>query len=275
MKKIYSLVAVVAASVAINAQVNAFNGADFENWETFKGSLNSEFNTIKSYATQGVNKGYEGSHSLNISGNITRNEFVFTSNPASGLPASAVAVTFYVKGTSTGKSLSINLYKNTTDFYPFNVGNLTADKTISKAGANNYTGAINTNGEWVKVTLDVSGISDINFSDTEKSFFALKVGRAAQYDIDIDNIQVVDATMNVYDLQGNRQVQLVKNTSVENALFFGVKSNVKIYNTNGQLVKSIAVVEGQEVNVSALPKGIYIVTGEVNAKVASQKIIKK
>lgn len=274
MKKIYSLVAVVAASVAINAQVNAFNGADFENWETFKGSLNSEFNTIKPYATQGVNKGYEGSHSLNISGNITRNEFVFTSNPASGLPASAVAITFYVKGTA-GKSLSINLYKNTTDFYPFNVGNLTADKTISKAGANNYTGAINTNGEWVKVTLDVSGINDINFSNTEKSFFALKVGKDVQYDIDIDNIQVVDATMNVYDLQGNRQVQLVKNTSVENTVIFEVKSNVKIYNTNGQLVKSIAVVEGQEVNVSALPKGIYIVTGEVNGKVASQKIIKK
>lgn len=71
------------------------------------------------------------------------------------------------------------------------------------------------------------------------------------------------------------KIQLVKNTSVENALVFGVKSNVKIYNTNGQLVKSIAVVEGQEVNVSALPKGIYIVTGEVNGKVASQKIIKK
>lgn len=71
------------------------------------------------------------------------------------------------------------------------------------------------------------------------------------------------------------KIQLVKNTFVENALVFGVKSNVKIYNTNGQLVKSITVVEGQEVNVSALPKGIYIVTGEVNGKVASQKIIKK
>lgn len=71
------------------------------------------------------------------------------------------------------------------------------------------------------------------------------------------------------------KIQLVKNTSVENTLVFGVKSNVKIYNANGQLVKSIAVVEGQEVNVSALPKGIYIVTGEVNGKVASQKIIKK
>ncbi len=69
---------------------------------------------------------------------------------------------------------------------------------------------------------------------------------------------------------------LVKNTSVSNELIFGAKSDdVKVLNLNGQVVKSLSAVENGRVNVSSLPKGVYIVTGTVNGKAVSQKIIKK
>ena len=44
---------------------------------------------------------------------------------------------------------------------------------------------------------------------------------------------------------------------------------------NGQVVKSATVAEGTSMNVSSLTPGMYIVTGSVNGKAVSQKIIKK
>ena len=64
---------------------------------------------------------------------------------------------------------------------------------------------------------------------------------------------------------------LVKNTSVESTLVFAKTADVKIYNVNGQLVKSASVKENSTLDISSLPKGVYIVNGDG----ASQKVIKK
>jgi|GEM_PF-3364814 len=48
----------------------------------------------------------------------------------------------------------------------------------------------------------------------------------------------------------------IKNTSVVNDFFFRVKSVVKSYDINGQLMKTASVVENRTVHVAALPKGI-------------------
>lgn len=277
MKKLYALVAMAAVSVA-TAQVNAFNGADFEDWSAFTGSLTSH--GLKTYATQGTGRGVNNTSSLYLNGTPTGNDYVFTAHAPNGLPNSIKEITFWVKG-SAGKSLSLNVYKldqtgpSNTHYHVFNVEDLSADKVIAKATSNQYNGTINTAGNWVKVTLDTSTLTDLNISDTSKPFFSLKVGRSSAYNIDIDNIQVVDATMNVYDLKGNKLTQLVRNTIVEDTLVFDAKTNVKIYNTTGQVVKSISVAQGEEVSVSDLPKGMYIVTGTVNNKPVSQKILKK
>ena len=44
---------------------------------------------------------------------------------------------------------------------------------------------------------------------------------------------------------------------------------------NGQVVKSASVNENTSLNVADLAKGMYIVTGTVNGKAVSEKIIKK
>ncbi|NML58936.1 T9SS type A sorting domain-containing protein [Chryseobacterium sp. RJ-7-14] len=67
----------------------------------------------------------------------------------------------------------------------------------------------------------------------------------------------------------------VKNTLVDSELNFGMTGNVKIYNLSGQVVKTFSVKENEAVDVSDLLKGNYIVTGLVNGKNISQKIIKK
>lgn len=68
---------------------------------------------------------------------------------------------------------------------------------------------------------------------------------------------------------------LVKNTSVSNEIVFGAKSEVKVYNIAGQVVKTASVSENQSLNVSDLKEGTYIVAGTVNGQLVSEKIIKK
>ncbi|AZB10062.1 T9SS C-terminal target domain-containing protein [Chryseobacterium sp. G0162] len=67
----------------------------------------------------------------------------------------------------------------------------------------------------------------------------------------------------------------VKNTSVENEIYFGTKSDIKIFNVSGQLVKTTSVSENGSVNIENLQSGIYFVTGNSNGKAVSEKIIKK
>ena len=52
-----------------------------------------------------------------------------------------------------------------------------------------YSGTINTNGEWVLVTLNLSTLTDLNTTQGTK-FFALKVGKTAAYNIYLSNFVI-------------------------------------------------------------------------------------
>jgi hypothetical protein len=174
-----------------------FAGADFEDWALFNSSINSF--GLKDYAVQGVGAGIEGGASLHLNGNPSANDYVFTilASAQGDIPANPTKITFWVKGVSTGKSISINVYRAGSGYDVFNVGDLaTSSVVLSKAnlnentgnGTNSYGGAINTGGQWVKVTLD---ISDVNLNTaTSGDLFALKVGHTSSYDIHIDNIEI-------------------------------------------------------------------------------------
>lgn len=85
---------------------------------------------------------------------------------------------------------------------------------------------------------------------------------------------VEDASLAVGDIS-TVNTKLVKNTLVDNVLVFTAKSEVNIYNFSGQLVKTARVSENTAVDVAGFAKGIYVVTGIVDGKAISQKIIKK
>lgn len=80
-------------------------------------------------------------------------------------------------------------------------------------------------------------------------------------------------SLSTADVKNSKNL-FVKNTVVKNEITFGTKAQVKIYSVNGQLLKTADVTENKSLNVADLQNGIYIVTGLVEGKNVSQKIIK-
>ena len=83
-----------------------------------------------------------------------------------------------------------------------------------------------------------------------------------------------NATLGVSDVNSVKS-NFVRNTMVNNEIKFGTKAEVKVYNMNGQVVRSASVSENNNLEVSDLAPGMYIVTGTVNGEAVSQKILKK
>ncbi|MBW8360779.1 MAG: T9SS type A sorting domain-containing protein [Kaistella sp.] len=96
--------------------------------------------------------------------------------------------------------------------------------------------------------------------------------------VTIDNVIVTTfaptAVLGVSDVS-NLNSNFVRNTMVNDEINFGAKSDVKVYNMNGQVVKSASVSANKNLNVSDLQNGMYIVTGMVEGTPVSQKILKK
>jgi len=171
--------------------VGVFPGHDFENWNDFLDGLTSQ--GIKSYTTQGIGTGMEGSNSLHIqTSGTSNNELVFIARAHANLPQNPSRIIFWMKGTSA-KSLSISMYRsnNTDQWVAFNIGSVTTTKGITSSGNNSYTGTINTGGEWVQVILDLGSAGvDFNTSDFNGNFFGIRVGNNANYDLHLDNFLI-------------------------------------------------------------------------------------
>lgn len=163
-----------------------FPGADFEDWNAFKGMLNKY--GLKNYATQS-NNGRNNSKALLIKGKPTRNDYVFTATVPEGFKASGkTKITFYIKGKVTGKSLSINIHNAEGKYKPFNLGDYTKEAVVQPASNNQYSGTIDTGGKWLKVTLNIAEI--VLPTQKGKNLFALKVGRGVDWDILVDDITI-------------------------------------------------------------------------------------
>lgn len=91
----------------------------------------------------------------------------------------------------------------------------------------------------------------------------------------IDDIKITYSGFLAISENINHKSNFVRNTVAEDFVNFGAKSDVKVYNMNGQLVKSASVSETRNLQVSDLTPGVYVVTGTVNGQAVSQKITKK
>lgn len=174
-----------------------FPGADFEDFAAFTGALN-RFG-LQKYATAAAGAGRNGSKALHIKGTPAKNDYVFTAMNKEGKDFSGkTKITFYIKGTVAGKSLSFNLYpEDKTDpdlfvtdkgekYYTYNLGVVNdADANLSVAKNNQYTGSI-TATDWVKVTLDITGRSIAKSGN----LIAFKVGKGVAWDLYIDDITI-------------------------------------------------------------------------------------
>ena len=174
-----------------------FPGADFENFADFTGTLN-KFG-VGTYCSEATGAGRTG-NALKLSGTMAKNGYFFTVENKSGKEFTGKSkITFYVKGTATGKGISINLYPadNTVSgltqqgYYAYNLGNINnADVTIQDASheaknQHDYAGSVNAT-DWVKVTLDITGKALAKSGN----LIAFKGGKTGVYDLLIDDITI-------------------------------------------------------------------------------------
>lgn len=161
-----------------------FPGADFEDWDAFISSIGTR--KLQSYATQ-VDNGRTGK-ALQLNGSLTKNGYAFSTKAQSEGPSSGKAITFYIKGTSEKSSLSFNVHTAGGGYKPFNLGtvNGTSDVNLEVVANNQYTGTIDTQGKWVKVTLN---ITDLELSTTG-DLFAFKIGKGSNFDLLIDDFTI-------------------------------------------------------------------------------------
>ena len=95
--------------------------------------------------------------------------------------------------------------------------------------------------------------------------------------VDDFSLTPINSTLSVNDISKTKNIFL-KNTMVDNTLSFQTKgkASVKVYNANGQLVKTANVsAQNANVNVANLPKGNYVVTAVLDGETVSQKIVKQ
>ena len=268
MKKIFTIVS-VALAVSVSAQTNLFKGSDFNNWTDFTDGVTASGYTVNAIATSSPTGGVGGSGALLLGNNTgTTNAYVFTSGADFNI-AGAKYITIKVKGTSGGVSFNLGEVGSGKTGVTYNVpAGTTSDVTLTNSGStNDYKGSINA-ANWITIKLDLAGVDIVN-----NKVFSLKIQKSSTNALYVDDIQS-DASLAVIDTNKSKTT-LVRNTKVTNEISFGEKANVKIYNVSGSLVKSASVEKNTSLNVSSLPKGIYVVTGEVNGQSVSQKIVKE
>ena len=161
-----------------------FPGADFEDWTAFTGKLN-KFG-LKNYATQADDP--DQGKVLHINGTPQKNDYVFTVENVEVKANNPLKITFKMKGECAGKSISINVYDKSGNYVKYNLGDITTDAKISVAESNQYNGSINTNGKWITITLDLTGV-EVNTSGSG-SLFALKVGKEVAWDVMVDDFKI-------------------------------------------------------------------------------------
>ena len=268
MKKIFTIVS-VALAVSVSAQTNLFKGSDFNNWTDFTDGVTASGYTVNAIATSSPTGGVGGSGALLLGNNTgTTNAYVFTSGTDFNI-AGAKYITIKVKGTSGGVSFNLGEVGSGKTGVTYNVpAGTTSDVTLTNSGStNDYKGSINA-ANWITIKLDLAGVDIVN-----NKVFSLKIQKSSTNALYVDDIQS-DASLAVIDTNKSKTT-LVRNTKVTNEISFGEKANVKIYNVSGSLVKSASVEKNTSLNVSSLPKGIYVVTGEVNGQSVSQKLVKE
>ena len=268
MKKIFTIVS-VALAVSVSAQTNLFKGSDFNNWTDFTDGVTASGYSVNAIATSSPTGGVGGSGALLLGNNTgTTNAYVFTSGEDFNI-AGAKYITIKVKGTSGGVSFNLGTVGSGKTGVTYNVpAGTTSDVTLTNSGStNDYKGSINA-ANWITIKLDLAGVDIVN-----NKTLSLKIQKSSTNALYVDDIQS-DASLAVIDTNKSKTT-LVRNTKVTNEISFGEKANVKIYNVSGSLVKSASVEKNTSLNVSSLPKGIYVVTGEVNGQSVSQKIVKQ
>lgn len=263
MKKLYSLFAVVALAVSANAQTYS---TGFET--VAKGGYGPGNEVIDGFDWQldGVLKG-DGTSDFKVGTKSLRMAGAIKSTSAAGITV-AKAEMITAKANGIGQiQFQYRQYGNDAQI-PWGVEYFDGAAWVSLGsitGTATEQTAIYTvnNSAATKIRIIAGAGFDANASVNGK--------RLNVDELKISDNNVVLAVADFKKVKGS----FVKNTFVENEVSFGSKSEINVYNMNGQVVKSASVSETKNLDTSDLNSGNYIITGTVDGKPVSQKIIKK
>ena len=315
MKKIFTLLSLTSMFFLANAQTEVVNeyfssyaGAlNLNGWVTHSGTAGQlkSYNrvvTLCSRCNEDVNKAFSSAYTIEASKynkieysltvnvewmglNSANGEyFMHLLNPAGGSPSETSFVArLYIKYTASGYILGVlnNGEGNVTPSYGTEVAYGTPSNITVTYVADN-TIAVPTNTATLKINSQPLVINSTGTGTPPAVISGIAIRQAntaaaGTGSVSIANIIVktyTPSTLSAIDINKVRG-NFVKNTIVTNEINFGEKANVKIYNVSGSLVKSASVDKNTSLNVSSLPKGNYVVTGELNGETVSQKIVKQ
>ena len=270
MKKIFTLLSVIALGTFANAQTTNVLSEDFAAYAT--GGNTTSIGTSAPDGTDIYNPGSNLLPSGVPSANFTTGTKVYQAGGMAKLGTSSVTGSMSTKvldlSTDGGKvSVAFDVKGWTSVEGPVVVSVSSPDATT-----NPYFTKEVTYSATLPNTLDSKTVTFAGGLANSTITFSTKVKRAF-----LDNIVIItdaNLSLNVNDINKLKN-NFVRNTKVNNEISFGEKANVKIYNASGSLVKSASVEKNGSLNVSSLAKGVYVVTGEVNGKTVSQKVIKE
>jgi hypothetical protein len=259
MKKLYSLFAAAMMVATVNAQTTFFT----ENMGTATATTAITANTFQN----GAPVAFSGTADIRA----TNVSDYSGASAGANVMVNANNETFLISGIDTSDyeniTLSIGQRKGAS------AANNELKIEVSEDGATwtllSYTRPTGTGtANWAVInpagTIPTTETLSIRFTGTNATEWRID-------DVKLTGTLIVLGTGNNNAVKAN----LVKNTVVANEIIFAAASDVKVISANGQVVRTASVKENSTLEISSLPAGIYIVTGNVNGNAVSQKIIKK
>lgn len=262
MKKFYSLVATGLISATVFAQTTIYS----ENMGSGTGTTDISANTFQNSSPVT----YSGTSDVRSTNASAVSAYAQASGGANVM-INSTNETFVVSGINTSNYQNIQLFlgqrKGTT------AANNELTIEVSADGSNwtalsytRTTGSNTANWSYINPTGNIPAVSNLRLRFTGTN--------STEWRIDDVKLTGTTGALSTNDVRKSNNT-FVKNTSVDNEIHFGAKSDVKIYNISGQLVKSASVSENGVLDIIDLQNGIYIVTGNPNGRAVSEKIIKK
>ena len=287
MKKIFTLLSIVAISFYVQGQTNFTATYDFAESPTdtelgaLTGSTNltiSKFSTVGATYVSGTANRYANSDAP--TGTLDTNKYVqVTLTPSTGYTLTINSLTFRVQRSGTGpRDMAVrSSADNYTANLPATINPANTALSIIPTNVIHYVNDISTgqNG----ATITPTNITDVSSPVTFRFYFFNAEVTTGTFSVDDVVINGTTKSIPLGTIDNIKEKNIfLKNTIVDNILSFQTKGNatVRVYNTNGQLVKTANVsAQNANVNVANLPKGNYVVTAELNGETVSQKILKK
>ena len=287
MKKIFTLLSIVAISFYVQGQTNFTATYDFVESPTndelgaLTGSTNltiSKFSTVgATYVSSTANR-YANSGAP--TGTLDTGNYVqVTLTLSTGYTLTINSLTFRVQRSGTGpRDMAVrSSADNYTANLPATINPANTALSIIPTNVIHYVNDISTgqNG----ATITPTNITDVDKAVTFRFYFFNSEDNSGTFSVDDVVINGTTKSIPLGTIDNIKEKNIfLKNTMVDNTLSFQTKGNatVRVYNTNGQLVKTANVsAQNANVNVANLPKGNYVVTAELNGETVSQKILKK